>query len=96
VATDPLDDDGDDTGGIELMPEVEVLMPVTRIARPTTVVYPGDVSEKEVPIEQRVVVVSCPERFSVGDDAFNLDVPAPEGCSTYEIELLRFTEVADS
>ena len=98
VATEPNDDEGDDTGGIELMPEVDVLMPVTKLDRKTVVEYAGDLSEMSTSTPQRIVVVSCPERFSVGDedDALNLDVPAPEGCSMYELELVRFLEVADS
>ncbi len=94
VTTDPADDDIDGTGGIELVREVQVLMPVTRLDATRTVEYRVDGMDITSASEERVIVVSCPERFTVGE--LDPDVPAPDGCTTWELPLLRYTEVASS
>jgi hypothetical protein len=94
VTTDPAEDDIDGTGGIEVVHEVQVLMPATRLDAPRTVEYRVDGVDIEFSAEERVIVVSCPERFTVSE--FDPDVPAPDGCTTWELDLLRYTEMADS
>jgi hypothetical protein len=94
VATDPAEEDIDGTGGIELLPEVQVLMPATRLDALRTIDYRVDGVDVALSAEERVIVVSCPERFRVSE--FDPDVPAPDGCTTWELGLLRYTEMADS
>jgi hypothetical protein len=94
VATDAAEEDIDGTGGIELLPEVQMLLPATRVDLPRTIEYRVDGIDVATSAEERVIVVSCPERFTVSD--FHPDVPAPDGCTTWELGLLRYTEVADS
>jgi hypothetical protein len=94
VTADPAEEGMDDTGGIEVVREVQVLLPVTRLDAARVVEYRVDGVDTAVDAEERVIVVSCPERFSV--DELDPDVPAPDGCTTWELDLLRYTEMASS